>query len=111
MANFSYIDNLEVFRKELLENVDVGKVLPHLATVKVLTGIDILNIDIIAVRKEKRRKLLDTIIDKNTLKAYEEFLNALQKSQCFVAFDLIRRGRYDAGVHVHNRGLCVLFNC
>ena len=94
MAN---IDHKQIILKKslrahLLDVVDTKKVVTHMEQYKALTVKDVEELSKVQTRKGRTDKLLWIIAQKEP-EVYEEFLKALEKDRCFVAFYLLKEGR------------------
>lgn len=98
MENIKYKNILLKFHVLLLQNLDPNDVLLQLLTAGVLTSHDQEKIEEKPSQKEKSEELLMILATKG-LRAYEEFVKALEKDQCFLACQLLKEGTYSAGQH------------
>lgn len=98
MENIKYKNILLKFHVLLLEKLDPNEVSLHLLTAGVLTSHDKEKIAEKLSQKEKSEELLMILATKG-LRAYEEFVKALEKDQCFLACQLLKEGTYSAGQH------------
>lgn len=92
MENIYYQDILSKFHQLLLENLNLEKVLHQLIRFGVLTDSDLGEIKKETTQKDKIAQLL-MIIRKKGAGAYENFLEALEKGQDFLARQLLKEGR------------------
>ena len=98
MKNTGYKNILLKFHELLLGNVDPNEVLPQLLTAGVLTSDDKEKIEEKPSQKGKNEELLMMLATKGP-RAYEEFVKALEKTQCSLACQLLKEGMHTAGQH------------
>ena len=99
IENICCKDILSELHNLLLENLDPEKASRQLFRFGVLTFRDKEKIEENLTRKQdKNEQLLQTIREKGP-GAYENFLEALEKGQWFLACQLLKKGRYIAGKH------------
>lgn len=89
MENIKYKNILLKFYVLLLEKLDSNEVSRQLLTAGVLTSDDKEKIEERPSQKEKNEELLMMLATKGA-RAYEEFVKALEKDQCFLACQLLK---------------------
>jgi len=95
MENIRYKNILLKFYALLLERLDPNKISLQLLTAGVLTSVDKEKIEEKHSQKEKNEELLMMLATKGP-KAYEEFVKALEKDDCFLACQLLKEGTCNA---------------
>lgn len=80
------------FNDLLLKNVNPDKITAHLAQSKMITERELQALREIRSEIERKKTLLRMIADKGS-EVYEEFVKALEKDNCSVAYCLVKEGR------------------
>lgn len=86
MSDVNHKHILKKFYDQLLEDVDPDKVGIHLAQSKTITEMEL---RALIINEGRMQTLLRMIANKGQ-EAYEEFLKALEKEKCFVAYHLLK---------------------
>lgn len=86
MSDVNHKHILKKFYDQLLEDVDPDKVGTHLAQSKTITEMEL---RALIINEGRMQTLLRMIANKGQ-EAYEEFLKALVKEKCFVAYHLLK---------------------
>jgi len=93
MENIKYKNILLKFYVPLLEKLDPNEVSVQLLTAGVLTSGDKEKVEEKPSQREKSEELLMILATKGP-RAYEEFVKALEKNHCFLAYQLLKEGVY-----------------